>query len=138
MVVLSDGMDTGSDVKLSDLIEMTQTAETVVYGIKYASPTRFLSPGSMLGQALSHGVERLSRETGGLTFPNPGKKTSEVFSQIEADLRNLYVLGFAPPASAQDGEFHKLSVKTLRDDVVVRSRAGYRSQQGSKITDVVR
>ena len=65
----------------------------------------------MLAQTFSHGLERLSRETGGLTFPNPGRKTSEVFSRIESDLRNLYVLGFIPPNGARDGEFHQLDVK---------------------------
>jgi Ca-activated chloride channel family protein len=70
-------------------------------------------------------MERLSRETGGLTFPNPGRKTSEVFSQIETDLRNMYVLGFTPPDDARDGKFHKLDVRTARKELVVRFRAGY-------------
>jgi Ca-activated chloride channel homolog len=60
-----------------------------------------------------------------VTFPNPGRKTSEVFSQIESDLRNMYVLGFTPPEDARDGKFHKLEVKTVRKDLVVRTRAGY-------------
>jgi len=124
-VVLSDGMDTGSDISLTDLIEMAQSAEAVVYSIKYANPMRFISITATIAQAASRGLERLSRETGGLTFPNPGRKTSEVFSQIESDLRNLYVLGFTPPDDARDGKFHKLDVKTDRKDLVVRFRAGY-------------
>lgn len=124
IIVLSDGMDTGSDIALTDVIEAAQAAGTVVYAIKYASPTRFLSVGTLLAQALSHGLERLARETGGLTFPNPGRETSAVFSRIESDLRNLYVLGFTPPASSRDGEFHKLDVK-VSGDYVVRFRAGY-------------
>jgi VWFA-related protein len=125
VIVLSDGMDTGSDIGLTDLIETAQSAETIVYSIKYASPARFISMGAMLAQAFSHGLERLARETGGLTFPNPGRKTSEVFSRIESDLRNMYVLGFTPPDGVRDGEFHKLDVKTVRGDLVVRFRAGY-------------
>jgi Ca-activated chloride channel family protein len=129
IIVLSDGMDTGSDVSLASLVEMAQSAGTVVYSIKYASPARFVLPGAMLGQALSHGLERLDRESGGLTFPNPGRKTSEVFFQIESDLRNLYVLGFLPPPGARSGEFHKLDVKTARAGLVVRYRAGYWARQ---------
>ena len=125
IVVLSDGMDTGSDIRLTDVIEMAQSAGTVVYSIKYASPMRFLSISGAIAQAVSRGLERLSRETGGLTFPNPGHRTSEVFSKIESDLRNMYVLGFNPPADARDGKFHKLDVKTTRPDLVVRSRDGY-------------
>ena len=71
------------------------------------------------------GLERVSRETGGLSFTNPGHRTSEVFSKIESDLRNMYVLGFTPPADARDGRFHRLDVTTTRPDLVVRSRAGY-------------
>jgi len=125
IVVLSDGMDTGSDISLTDLIEMAQSAEAVVYSIKYANPMRFISITATIAQAASRGLERLSRETGGLTFPNPGRKTSEVFSQIESDLRNMYVLGFTPPDDARDGKFHKLDVKTVRKELVVRFRAGY-------------
>ena len=48
-----------------------------------------------------------------------------MFSKIESDLRNMYVLGFTPPADARDGRFHRLDVTTTRPDLVVRSRAGY-------------
>ena len=125
IVVLSDGMDTGSDVKLTDLIELTQSAGTLVYSIKYASKMRFASISGAIAQAVSHGLERLSRETGGLFFQNPGKETPEVFAKIEADLRNIYVLGFNTPPEARDGQFHRLEVTVPGQDVVVRSRSGY-------------
>jgi Ca-activated chloride channel homolog len=125
VVVLSDGMDTGSDVSLNDLIEVTQSAETVVYSMKYENPLRFISLSATIMQAAARGLEKLSRETGGLTFPNPGRKTGEVFAEIESDLRNQYVLGFTPPEDARDGKFHKLDVKTVRKDLVVRFRSGY-------------
>ncbi len=125
IVVLSDGMDTGSDVNQTDLIEAAQSAEAVVYSIKYESPVRFVSIVATVAQAMSHGLERLDRETGGVTFPNPGRKTSEVFSRIETDLRSMYVLGFTPPPEARDGKFHKLEVKAARPDLTLRFRAGY-------------
>jgi VWFA-related protein len=135
IVVLSDGMDTGSDISLNELIEATQSAGTVVYSIKYASPLRFLSIGGAIAQAVSHGLGRLSRETGGLLFPNPGRNTAEVFSRIEADLRNMYVVGFAPPADARDGKFHTLTVTTTRPGLVVRSRTGYWARAQSSQTN---
>jgi VWFA-related protein len=125
IVVLSDGMDTGSDVSLSDTIEMAQTAETVVYAIKYANPLRYMSLGATIAQAASRGLEKISRETGGLTFPNPGRRLPEVFAQIETELRNMYVIGFTPAVDAHDGKFHKLEVKAVRKDLVTRARAGY-------------
>jgi Ca-activated chloride channel family protein len=125
IVVLSDGVDTGSDIRLNDLIRMAQSAGTVVYSIRYAGPLRFVSVPGALAQAFSRGLDRLSRETGGLIFPNPGHKTPEVYAKIESDLRNMYVLGFMPPAEARDLKFHTLSVTTTQPDLVVRARAGY-------------
>ena len=125
IVVLSDGLDTGSDISLNDLIATVQASGILVYSIKYASPMRFLSISGAVAQAVSRGLNRLSREAGGLTFPNPGRNISEVFSKIEADLRNLYVLGFTPPSDARDGKFHNLVVAVTPPGFVVRSRAGY-------------
>lgn len=122
IIILSDGMDTGSDVGLTAVIKMAQSAGVVVYSIKYANPMRFLSPAAMI---VSRGLARLARETGGLIFPNPGHKIPGVFAQIQSDLRNMYVLGFTPPADARNGQFHKLAVTVDRPDVSVRSRAGY-------------
>ena len=125
IVVLSDGMDTGSDMKLTDVIEMAQSAGTLVYPIKYANPMRFMSITATIAQAVSRGLDRLSRETGGLTFSNPGRKTADVFAEIESDLRNLYLLGFSLPPDARDGRFHRLDVKVIGKDLVTRTRSGY-------------
>ncbi len=125
IIILSDGMDTGSDISLTTGIEMAQSAGVVVYTIKYANPMRFISLAATIAQAVSRGLERMARETGGLSFPNPGRKIGDVFSQIESDLRNLYVLGFAPPADARDGQFHKLDVTIDRPELNVRARTGY-------------
>jgi Ca-activated chloride channel homolog len=125
IIIFSDGMDTGSDISLTNVIEMAQSGGVVVYSIKYANPMRFISLAATIAQAVSRGLERLSRETGGLSYPNPGRKLPEVFAQIEADLRNLYVLGFTPPSDTRDGKFHKLDVTASRADLIVRTRSGY-------------
>ena len=122
IVVLSDGLDTGSDIRLNNLIEMALSAGTVVYSIRYASPARFLSLAGAIAQAVSHGLDRLSRETGGLMFPNPGHRVSEVFSKIESDLRNMYVLGFTRPPRRWTAASTRSRVTMVRQDLVVRSR----------------
>jgi VWFA-related protein len=133
ILILSDGMDTGSDIRLTDVIEMAQSGGVVVYSIKYANPMRFMSLAATIAQAVSHGLERLSRETGGLSFSNPGRNLPKVFAQIEADLRNLYVLGFTPPSDARDGSFHKLDVTVDRPGLSVRARAGYQAQSAGSV-----
>ena len=56
IVILSDGLDTGSDISLSDLIDATQSAEAVVYSVKYSSPARFVSIGTLVEEKVSHGL----------------------------------------------------------------------------------
>jgi VWFA-related protein len=129
LIILSDGLDTGSPHTLPDAIESAQESETVVYAIKYVDPdvTPALA-GVTRKKAANRGLERLTDETGGYTFPNPEDKLSEVFSKIEQDLRSQYVLGFTPPEDARDGRFHKLEVKAPRRNLVVRARVGYYAQ----------
>lgn len=125
IIVLSDGVDTGSDRSINDVIETAQSAGVVVYSIKYSSPASLFSLGTVASEMFTRGLERIDRETGGLTFGNPGKKIAEVFSRIQSDLRNTYVLGFIPPLDARDGRFHKLEVKSTRGNLVIRARPGY-------------
>lgn len=126
LIILSDGLDTGSPHTLPDAIESAQESETLVYAIKYVDPEVTPSQaGVTRKKAANRGLERLTDETGGYTFPNPEDKLSEVFSKIEQDLRNQYVLGFTPPEDARDGRFHKLEVRAPRRNLVVRARVGY-------------
>lgn len=125
LIVLSDGMDTGSFHSLTDAIEAAQSADTLVYTIRYISPLMMVSPITIARTALSSGLHRLSEETGAHAFPTPRGGPAEVFAQIENELRNLYVLGFTPPENARDGTFHKLQVKTTQAGMTVRARKGY-------------
>jgi len=126
LIILSDGLDTGSPHSLSDTVESVQESATVVYAIKYVDHD--LTPaqaGLSSRRAYTRGLERLTDETGGYTFPDPQDKLTEIFSKIEQDLRSQYVLGFTPPPEARDGRFHKLEVKMTRPDLSVRARVGY-------------
>jgi VWFA-related protein len=129
LVVISDGFDTGSPHTLSDAIEAVQESASVVYAIKYVDPSITpASAGISRRKSAERGLERLTDETGGYTFPDPGDKLAEVFAKIEQDLRNQYVLGFTPPVEARDGRFHKLEVKIRPRGLTVRARIGYYAQ----------
>lgn len=128
LIVLSDGMDTGSLHSLTDAIEAAQSADTMVYTIRYVSAMLMVSPALAIHAALSHGLQRLADETGGREFPAPRGSPADVFAQIENELRNLYVLGFTPPDAARDGQFHKLEVKMRQAGMTVRARKGYSVQ----------
>jgi VWFA-related protein len=130
LVIVSDGMDTGSKHKLGDTIEAAQGADTLVYAIKYVSPMVVISPGMALRAALSRGMRRLAEETGGEQFPSPHGGPGEIFAKIEQELRSQYVLAFSPSENGHDGKYHKLVVKMKQVDLRVRARKGYYATVG--------
>lgn len=140
LLVLSDGVDTGSKVKIADAIEMAQRADTMVYGILYEDRELYRQPpmitfpgGGRRGRparvvTLPNGrkaMKRLSEETGGGYF-EVSKKASitDVFTAIEEELRSQYSLGFKPAAGGAPG-FRKLSLTVKRKGHTVSSRDGY-------------
>jgi Mg-chelatase subunit ChlD len=58
----------------------------------------------------------------------------DAFTNIAAELRNLYSIGYYPTNQARDGKYRKIQVKVSRKDVVIRARPGYRApSEGSNV-----
>ena len=122
LIILSDGIDTGSDRTLEDAIEAAQAAETPVYTVKYASVVAF----SVLPVvALKQGVNKPSDETGGTAYGLMHGDIRKVFENIENDLRDLYVLAYISTNTAHDGTFRKIEVTTSMKGMEIRARKGY-------------
>ncbi|MEI9814171.1 MAG: VWA domain-containing protein [Acidobacteriota bacterium] len=133
LILLSDGFDTGSQHSLSTTIEEAQSADTPVYTLftatTFAMPV-FRGPRGRRGRRPIRKVQmpgkkemaKLAEETGGRSFESAG---SDVFAQIESELRHLYVLTFVVPENERDEKFHKLEVKLSRKGLRVRARLGY-------------
>jgi VWFA-related protein len=115
MLIVSDGLDNGSQKHLEDAIEATQATNTIVYGVCYQEK---FSGCSFL--------KNITDATGGRTF-EAGKKKSldEIFQIIEEELRSQYSIGFAPVDAVHDGKFRKLSVKVRTKGLRVSVRRGY-------------
>ncbi|MBD0370985.1 MAG: VWA domain-containing protein [Pyrinomonadaceae bacterium] len=56
----------------------------------------------------------------------------QAFSQIAAELRTQYSLGYYPPKNSRDGKLHKIQVRSTRKGVQVRSRPAYRSKNSAE------
>ncbi len=124
LIVLSDGMDTGSMHNLGAAIEAAQSADTLVYTMRALSPLVAFSPGGRLRATISNPLKSLAQNTGGRAFGTT-RNAPETFETIEKELRNLYVIGFTPPDEARNGKFHKLEIKTQTKGLKVRARKGY-------------
>jgi VWFA-related protein len=54
----------------------------------------------------------------------------QAFAAIADELRTQYLLGYYPTNRDQNGAYHKIQVKTLRKDIAIRARPGYRARNG--------
>jgi Mg-chelatase subunit ChlD len=71
-------------------------------------------------------LESLAEKSGGrLLRADTLGSLPDAFSQIAAELRTQYMLGYYPLNKERDERYRRIKVTTTRKDVVIRSRPGY-------------
>ncbi|HYL35910.1 MAG TPA: VWA domain-containing protein [Bryobacteraceae bacterium] len=128
LIILTDGVDTGSDETLDSAIEAAQRADTLVYSILFSDPGAY---GFGFGEPDGRRVlQRLSRETGGSCFEVSKKQSIEtIFGFIEQELRSQYSLGFVSDQPVRVSEFRKLQLTARQTGLVVQTRDRYWAQR---------
>jgi len=69
-------------------------------------------------------LQTFADETGGLALINQNDADA-AFRRIVADNSAYYLLGYQSPDLRHDGRFHRVSVRTTRPGLTVRTRSGY-------------
>ncbi|MFN0172761.1 MAG: VWA domain-containing protein [Bryobacteraceae bacterium] len=124
MILITDGVDQGSRLKLSEAIEAAQKANAIVYSIYYVDAAMYYRGG--FGGPSDSALKRMSEETGGRMFRVDRKNTlSQIFQQIQDEMRSQYSIGYTSADSRQPGQFRKVDVKTRNRDLKVQARKGY-------------
>lgn len=117
VIVLSDGVDYGSNETLASAIEAAVRAETLVYTILFTGDS---------GRSGAGVLERMARETGAASFAVSKRESIDaIFARIEQELRTQYSLGFVSDTPVRVSEFRKLEVTLNRPGLVVRARPRY-------------
>jgi Ca-activated chloride channel family protein len=71
-------------------------------------------------------MDKLATRTGGRYFEAKKKENlDDIYNEIANELRNQYVLTYTPDQRINPDEFHKIVLKTKRDDLTVSTREGY-------------
>jgi VWFA-related protein len=124
LILLTDGEDQGSNVKLQTALEVAQKSNVINYSV--AIIDRSFYWGHTMGFSGDSVLRKLSDETGGRVLEvNKSKDTSAAFQQIANELRTQYLLGYVPTNSKPDGSFRKIQVKVRNGDYKVQARRGY-------------
>jgi len=124
IVVLSDGMDTFSKATSEKAVETALAVGASIYAVDM-SP---LQVGSGTGRQGAPQLRGFAEKTGGRFIATPGGQAMrDAFASIADELGKQYTLAYRPVNQKRDGKWRTLEVKLNRDDLVVRTRKGYRA-----------
>jgi VWFA-related protein len=142
LILLSDGVDSGSKVRLDEAIGSAQRADTLVYALRFYDEEAYVRefprlggrgggrgggyPSGRSGEDGKETLKRLAKETGAGYFePTKKQPIQAIYSQIEEELRNQYNLGYTPDKAPGSGEYRRIQLSVRRQDLVVQTREGY-------------
>jgi VWFA-related protein len=124
MIMLTDGEDEGSRLKIQDAIEAAQKSDAIVYVLLCADRGFYgMQGGFYSGEG---DMRKLTEQTGGrvINVGNKFDKMRDAFDQIAAELRSQYNIGYTPTNLKKDGTYRKLEIKS-KQNYKIQSRAGY-------------
>jgi VWFA-related protein len=126
IVMLTDGGDQGSQVKIKEAIEAAQKANTIIYVILISDSGGFGMGGYSIGFNPAGDMNRLATETGGrvINVGHNGKKLDDAFEQISDELRTQYLVSYTPKNANFDGTFRNINISCGKD-VKIQARKGY-------------
>ena len=135
LILLTDGEDRNSKTTLDEAVRAAQRAETLAYSIRIADNNSQSHWGGHERGGMGRGEERpdgkkvlqqISKETGGAYFDAGKKKpVSDIYSDIEKELRNQYSVGYTPDRPLGDGGYRKIELTVNKKGYVVQTRPGY-------------
>jgi VWFA-related protein len=120
VVIITDGVDTGSKISRDKSIEAAQKADSIIYSIYYVDRGAYGGGfGTInLGGGGEGELRRMSSETGGQVL-------DDIFREIQDEMRSQYAITYQPPNPRRDGTYHKIDIKVAGKDYKVQARKGY-------------
>lgn len=128
LIVLSDGVDIGSEATIAEAIAAAQRADTLVYSIVFSDAgaygmARLMGIGGPDGKGA---LQRLSRETGGGCFEVSRKQPlDQIFGELQEELRSQYNIGYVSDEPVSISEFRKIRLAARQKGLVVQARNRY-------------
>lgn len=132
IVIVSDGVDTTSNIDFDTTLQRALASDCQVYCVD----TDIIENVNLTGQyenanlrdlTAERRMQELTAQTGGAVYvPKSTADLDKAFAQISADLAQQYVLSYYPTDDRRDGRFRTISLRvTTRPNLRVRARKGY-------------
>jgi VWFA-related protein len=121
IILMTDGIDVGSQTPLEEAIAAAHRADTILYSILFTDPGF-----PTYGRDGRGPLRRMSLDTGGAFFEVTAKlRIAATFGHIEQELRNQYSIGFVSDDPVRFTGFRSLKLTAKRPGVTVHSRTRY-------------
>ncbi|MBZ5628137.1 MAG: VWA domain-containing protein [Acidobacteriia bacterium] len=122
MIILTDGEDQGSRMKVRDAVEAAQKADVMVYVLLIADRGFY----GGWGYGGDREMKKLCQDTGGrmIEVGNKHDKLKQAFDEVANELRSQYSIGYTPTNNQRDGSYRKVEVKA-KGEYRIQARAGY-------------
>jgi len=128
IILLTDGVDTSSQMKMHDAIDRAQKSDALIYAIGIGDRYSFnVNEGDL---------RKIAEKTGGRAyFPKHERDLRDAFTQIQRDLREQYLVAYSPTNKARDGSYRKIEIQVInpalkQQDLKLNYRAGYFAKTG--------
>lgn len=128
IILLTDGVDTSSRMKMHDAIERAQKADALIYAIGIGDRYTFnVNEGDL---------RKIADRTGGRAyFPKHERDLRDAFAQIQRDLREQYLVAYSPTNKTRDGSYRKIEIQVVnpalkQQNLKLNYRAGYFAKTG--------
>ena len=126
LLLYTDGGDTGSRLRLDELLDLVRASDVTVYAVGFQTQTRIAD------QLMERRrLEEIVGLTGGRCyFPDSVDELDEIYDQIREELSARYSLGYVSTNPTRDGAWRRVTVSfaDLRpelEDASIRARGGY-------------
>ncbi len=122
LIILSDGVDVGSEATLAQAVDAAQKGDTLIYSIFFTDP-HFYSGAGVDGRRV---LMRLASDTGGGYYEVTKKLSIDAtFDTIQSELRSQYSIGYVSDKPVRVSEFRKIQLATNRKGLSVQARQRY-------------
>ena len=129
IILLTDGFDTSSQVKMHEAIERAQKADALIYAVGIGD--------SYQGGVDEGKLKKITEQTGGRAyFPHNERELRSAFAQIQRDLREQYLVAYSPSNKARDGSYRRIQIDVVNSELRSQKlKLNYRPGYFAKTTD---
>ncbi len=110
IILLTDGEDTISQVRMQEAINRAVKVDALIYAIGIGDRYQFgINEGAL---------KKITENTGGRAyFPRNERELREAFAQIERDLREQYLVAYSSSNKNRDGSYRRITIEIINPEL---------------------